>query len=61
MTLSWKDVLDPKGWVGDIDLMYNRAIAAGYEYFAWNDSIWQITVGGSSRAVKTKYTVKDVV
>ena len=60
MTLSWKDVLDPKGWVGGLDLMYNRTLAAGYEYFAWNDRIYQITVGGSSQAIDTGLTVKDI-
>ena len=60
MTLTWRDVLDCKKWVGSIDAMYDLALAAGYEYFNWNDRIYQVGVGGTRHGVDTGLTVKDV-
>jgi hypothetical protein len=60
MTLTWRDVLDHKGWPVSIDAMYDLALATGYQYFNWNDRIYRVGVGGTHHGVDTGLTVKDV-
>lgn len=60
MKPTWRDVLDCKGWVGSIDAMYDRAQAAGYQYFNWNDTIYQMGVGGQRYAAPTQWQAKDI-
>lgn len=61
-TLSFRDVLTCKTWLGDIDRMYKYACELGYEYFLWNDRVYRIPpkLGGKPEVIDTGLTVSDV-
>ena len=49
--LSWKDVFDTtKKIYGHIDCAYNVVIQTGYEYFVWNENVYE---------TKTKKMIKN--
>ena len=61
-TLSWRNVLDCKTWVGDINRMYELANTLGYCFFLWNGRVYQIPqkIGGKPEVVDTGLTEKDI-
>lgn len=59
-TLSYKDVLTCKAWLGDIAKMYDYAVALGYPYFLWNDRVYQVMIG-ERNVTDTGLTVENVL
>jgi len=43
--LTWKKVLHPHAWLGDIDRMRDLALKANYPFFCWNDLIYDTPNG----------------
>lgn len=58
--ITYRDVAVCKTWVGSIENMRNLALALGYEYFLWNDRVYQIEVGGGNYARDTGLTKKEL-
>jgi len=40
--LSYRDVLRCTTHLGHIDKLFGYAVALGYKYFLWNDSVYQV-------------------
>lgn len=43
--LSWRDVLDVKINVGSQDRMFRHATNLGYDFYIWNDNIFNVNIG----------------
>ncbi len=56
--LTWRDVLDAYpvvGTGGSLQEMHEKCISIGYEYFAFNGTIYHVNPYGDRRPIETLY------